>query len=150
MSLERQSPSAAHWSQQQYDNLFLITGGQQGSGRLAWVAEDEWPGQPGKVSTGLLGISAFLVAKRVDQEWELENIVVAEAARRRGVGMHLVGEFIAQVRSEHGTNVFLEVRQSNQSARALYRKLGFEETGLRKAYYANPPDDAVIYGLSFR
>ncbi len=40
----------------------------------------------------------------------------------------------------HGNWIFLEVRESNQSARRLYSTLGFEETGLRKSYYSNPPD----------
>ena len=41
----------------------------------------------------------------------------------------------------------LEVRQSNQSARSLYRKFGFVEIGLIRNYYPNPPEDAVLYQL---
>ncbi len=96
-----------------------------------WIVEDE--GEAPRI----LG---FLVAHRVDAEWELENIVVAEAARRRGVGTRLLEEFSRPCCARNmGSGIFLEVRESNLSARALYRKLGFQETGLRKSYYSQPP-----------
>jgi ribosomal-protein-alanine N-acetyltransferase len=138
MALECQSPAAGHWAQNQYEALFVATSGPEHSERLAWVAEDE---------AGALDVLAFLVAHRVDTEWELENIVVAETARRRGVGARLVNELIAHVQAVRGGSIFLEVRRSNQSARSLYRKAGFEETGLRKSYYADPPEDAVLCRL---
>jgi [ribosomal protein S18]-alanine N-acetyltransferase len=135
--LEQQSPPAAHWSQPQYQDLF--ESGQQRSGRFAWILEDE---------NGTPEILGFLVAHRVDDEWELENIVVAETARRQGVGSRLISEFVAHARSLQGSRIFLEVRQSNHSARALYGKIGFQETGLRKSYYSNPPEDAILCRLS--
>jgi [ribosomal protein S18]-alanine N-acetyltransferase len=138
MDLELQSPAAAHWSRQQYEGLFATAHGGQPSERLALVAEDE--GQTPKVL-------AFLVARRVEAEWELENIVVAQAARRRGGGSRLLEELVAHARKEKGTGIFLEVRESNQSARALYRKVGFKETSLRKSYYSSPPEDAIICHL---
>ena len=147
IDLERQSRAAAHWSRQQYEGLFVATGSQQRSERLAWVVEDGFAAQPEKVSSEALPILGFLVAHRVDAEWELENIVVAGMARRQGVGTRLLGEFVAQARTRQGTGIFLEVRESNQSARALYRKAGFEETGLRESYYVNPPEDAILCRL---
>jgi [ribosomal protein S18]-alanine N-acetyltransferase len=137
IDLERQSPSAAHWSRSQYDALFVTASGQP-SERLAWVAEDE---------SAAAGIYAFLVARRVDAEWELENIVVAGTARGRGVGTLLLQELVAHAKAERGSRIFLEVRESNQGARALYRKSGFEETGLRKGYYTNPKEGAVLCRL---
>jgi ribosomal-protein-alanine N-acetyltransferase len=137
MDLDRQSPSTVHWSRNQYQALFATTGGQK-SERLAWVAEDE---------SEAPGIRAFLVAQRVDAEWELENIVVARPARRRGLGGILLGEFVAHARAEKGREIFLEVRESNECARALYRKAGFEETGLRRSYYSDPPEDAILCSL---
>jgi ribosomal-protein-alanine N-acetyltransferase len=137
MVLQRQSPTAAQWSRQQYQGLFVISTGRQ-SERVAWVAEDE---------SGAPEVLAFLVAHKVDAEWELENIVVAGTARRRGLGTRLLGEFVAHARTERGSGIFLEVRESNQCARALYLKAGFEETGLRKSYYSNPPEDAILCRL---
>jgi ribosomal-protein-alanine N-acetyltransferase len=147
MDLERQS-SAAHWSRQQYEGLFASTGSQQVSVRFPWVVEDESEAHPDKASNEVPEVLAFLIAHRVDSEWELENIVVARAARRQGVGTRLLSEFVAHARSERGSGIYLEVRESNHSARALYRKAGFEETGLRKSYYADPPEDAILCRLS--
>ncbi len=138
MALQRESSSAAHWSQQQYEALFATAGGEQGSERMGWIAEDDGEA---------LGVLGFLMAQRTDAEWELENIVVAETVRRQGLGARLLREFIAHARAERGIAIFLEVRESNQSARALYRKLGFEETGLRRSYYSNPPEDAILCQL---
>jgi ribosomal-protein-alanine N-acetyltransferase len=139
MRLEQQSPPAAHWSEQRYKDSFEFVGLQQRSERFAWIAEDE---------RGAPEIVGFIVAHRVDAEWELENIVVAETARRQGVGSRLINEFVAHARSLQSSGIFLEVRQSNQRARALYRKEGFEDTGLRKSYYSDPPEDAILCRLS--
>jgi [ribosomal protein S18]-alanine N-acetyltransferase len=135
MDLERQSPSAAHWSRQQYEGLFAAPGSNQQSERVAWAAEDE---------SGAPELLAFLVAHQVDAEWELENIVVAGKAQRRGVGTRLLSEFIAHARTALGSGIFLEVRESNQSARAFYHAAGFEETGLRKSYYSVPVENAIL------
>lgn len=139
MNLDRQTPAAGHWSRRQYQGLFANSGVQQPSERFALVVEDDSEAPE---------ILAFLVAHRIDAEWELENLVVAEVARRRGLGTRLLDEFITHVRNEKGRAIFLEVRESNQNARALYRKSGFEETGLRKSYYADPAEDAIICRLS--
>ena len=61
----------------------------------------------------------------------------------------LLNELIAHARAKNGSGIFLEVRESNQSARGLYRKMGFEETGRRKGYYANPAEDAILGRLKF-
>jgi len=148
MDLERQSPVAAHWSRQQYEGLF-VDPNQQPSEPFVLIAQDDHePERPPESISSSPGILAFLVAHRVDTEWELENIVVAEAARRRGVGEGLLRAFIAHARAKPGNRIFLEVRESNQAARALYRKAGFEEAGLRKGYYLSPVEDAILCRLS--
>jgi ribosomal-protein-alanine N-acetyltransferase len=138
MALQQQSPAAAHWSQQQYQNLFEWEAVSQASTRFSWIVED---GEPP-------AIMGFLVSHPIDKEWELENIVVAEPARRHGVGTLLLTELIAHARIKGSTGIFLEVRESNQNARALYRRLGFQQQGLRKSYYSNPAEDAVLYLLT--
>ncbi len=162
IDLERQSPAAGHWSGNQYQTLFAATNqkseGQksedqksedQKSERFAWVAEDEEAAQPERLAPTSPEILAFLIAHRVDRAWELENVVVAATARRRGIGQQLLGELIEEVRSAQGSEISLEVRQSNRDARSLYRKKGFEEVGLRKGYYSNPPEDAILCRLRF-
>jgi len=147
MDIEIQSPGAAHWSRQQYECLFSTSGSQGLSERLAWVVENDSQKQPDEVADGKPELLAFLAAYRIDTEWELENIVVAETARRRGIGTLLLAELIAHARAERGRSIFLEVRDSNQHARALYRRMGFEETGSRKSYYAGPAEDAILCRL---
>jgi [ribosomal protein S18]-alanine N-acetyltransferase len=88
-----------------------------------------------------------LVAHRVDTEWELENIVVAGKFRRSGFGSLLLNELIEQVRTTKGECIFLEVRESNYSARGLYEKHSFKPVGSRRGYYSNPFEDAVLYKL---
>ncbi len=146
MGLERQS-SAAHWSQHRYEDL-LQSSSHDEPQHKAWVIENEVDSGAPKIPGASQEILAFLIAHKIDAEWELENIVVAGRARRRGMGTELLKELIAQARSAGGSAIFLEVRQSNHGARSLYRRMGFEETGLRKGYYSDPPEDAILCRLS--
>ncbi len=136
MALARESVSAARWSQKEYRDLFSA----QGPHRIALVADNsQGPGA---------GITGFLIARHVVTEWELENLVVAASARRKGAGNQLLNALIATARETNSDSVFLEVRESNAAARALYEKSGFQPTGRRKSYYANPIEDAILYRLS--
>ena len=148
MALQGQSPNAAHWSREQYENLFLVVrhlseDRQARCETLVWIVENEASDQE-KIPTEPAQTLAFLVAQRIDADWELQNMAVALAVRRRGIGTLLLKELITHAVAEGAYKIFLEVRASNQSARALYRKLGFEEVGLRKSYYADPTEDALI------
>ena len=147
MALAAQSANAACWSREQYESLFS-TSDSQLSERLILVVEDAIPQQDTPPATAHR-IVAFLVAHRVVAEWELENIVVSQKLQGRGVGTRLLSELIDHARVQHGSGIFLEVRESNLSARALYRKAGFQETGARKGYYRHPPEDAILYRLAF-
>jgi len=125
--IEAQAPSAAHWNDSEYARIFA---GDQP--RLALVIQNDT-------------VQGFLVANRIGSEWELENIVVASGARRRGMASALLGHFLDVVKQQGGESVFLEVRASNAAARALYVKYGFAETGRRRHYYQQPDEDAVLY-----
>ena len=140
MDLERESATAAHWSRQQYEDA-LATSDPQSVERVVLIAEDEAAEEESE-------IFGFLVGRRVDAEWELENIVVANGMRRRGTGTLLLTELITEAHAAGGSAIFLEVRESNQDARAFYRKMGFEEAGARRLYYASPAENAVLYRLS--
>ncbi len=143
MLVEHESPSAAHWPETQYETMFATN--DPSSQRCGWVAESSEQEKTSTEPTVLLG---FLIAHRIDSEWELENIAVAEKARRRGVATRLLTEFVEHVRAQNGRAIFLEVRESNHLARSLYRKAGFEETGVRKNYYSDPPESAILYRRS--
>lgn len=145
-ALDRETTTAAHWPPQSYENLFPATDPGQAIERLVFVVEEDSK-PPKNLSMKGAGIVAFLVARCVDSEWELENIVVTKAVQCQGVGTLLLSVFVEHTRAKQGNSIFLEVRESNQHARALYRKAGFEETGLRKDYYADPPENATLYRL---
>jgi [ribosomal protein S18]-alanine N-acetyltransferase len=132
LQIEKRAVTASHWSRQQYESLF-----SKHPHSLALVIEDH------------SGIHGFLIAHAVGSEWEIENIAIAGAARRRGLGTRLMGEFIDRVRRDGGESVFLEVRESNQAARSLYEKWAFVESGRRNNYYRQPNESAVVYRLRF-
>ena len=148
MTLDIGSQGAAHWPRQHYERLFPVLESTSSSERFAWVVENEFGDRLERVPGEKVELLAFLVAHKIDAEWELENIVVTESARRGGIATLLLQELMAQARAQGGSSIFLEVRESNYSARALYKKAGFMETGLRKNYYAVPPEDAIICRLS--
>jgi ribosomal-protein-alanine N-acetyltransferase len=147
MEIEHSSSSAAHWPRRLYENLFADSGSSPNFYRLAWVVEDQKQPAEG-LSRQVSKILAFLVARRVDSEWELENLVVAETFRRRGVGFTLLAALVAEARAQRANVIFLEVRESNFNAQALYEKAGFMRMNSRENYYSNPSEDAVTYRLS--
>jgi [ribosomal protein S18]-alanine N-acetyltransferase len=86
-------------------------------------------------------LAGFVVWRRIaSDEIEILNLAVQPAFRRRGVAKALLG------RLPKG-DVFLEVRESNLAARGLYQAAGFREVGLRRGYYQNPPEGAVVMRL---
>ncbi len=135
LELERQSPMAAHWTEQQYHEALKFA--VAGSRRLVLVAESE----------PRAAIAGFLVAQHIPPEWELENVVVAPLARRRGTATQLLNALLAEARETASESIFLEVRESNLAARNLYERLGFEVAGQRKAYYSVPEEEAILYRL---
>ena len=145
MSLERACATAAHWTEQQYHAILHPREGDPH--RLVIVAEALPRELSGASLNAIAEIGGFLVAQQLPPEWELENIVVAPTARRIGLGMRLIQALLVKARETNSEAVFLEVRESNTAARALYEKTGFALTGRRKAYYTNPPEDAVLYRL---
>ncbi len=133
IALEKHAATAAHWSAEQYQAMFAGSGPH----RVALIIEE-----------GAL-IQGFLVARTLNPELEIENIAIAGAARRRGLGTRLLGEFLDLARRQGAQAVFLEVRESNRAARTLYENWAFVESGRRKRYYSNPEEDAIVYRLRF-
>lgn len=86
----------------------------------------------------------YVGAYTVCRETDILTVAVAPAARRSGVGRQLMAALFAALAQESDA-VFLEVRESNAAARALYASLGFAEIGVRRGYYKLPTEDAVLY-----
>ena len=75
---------------------------------------------------------------------DMMNIAVDPAYRRQGVAQGLVERLVAALVENDVTCLTLEVRASNEPAKALYGKLGFQQVGCRPNYYRNPKEDALI------
>ncbi|MEF2073792.1 ribosomal protein S18-alanine N-acetyltransferase [Consotaella aegiceratis] len=86
-------------------------------------------GQPATSAVG------FVLVRAAADEAEILTIAVDRAARRQGIGRLLMDNALQRLYAERVRRLFLEVDEGNQSARALYRRLRFEEAGRRPAYY---------------
>ena len=136
MTLDRGCTTAVHWTEHQYQQIFQL--GIQG---LVLVAQRCWSDAANDAGRVL----GFLVARHIGFEWELENMVVDPGVRRNGLGNRLLQGLLAEARQTNSDRIFLEVRESNAAARTLYEKAGFRQTGRRKLYYADLPEDAILY-----
>jgi ribosomal-protein-alanine N-acetyltransferase len=86
-------------------------------------------------------VAGFLASRAVaDGEYEILNLGIAREFRRRGLAKALLAEALTR---RPGT-WFLEVRSSNTAARRLYGTSGFREVGVRRKYYSEPVEDAVV------
>ncbi|MDE6025068.1 MAG: GNAT family N-acetyltransferase [Lachnospiraceae bacterium] len=84
----------------------------------------------------------YVIANMTDEESELLRIAVDCKKRRMKTASRLMKKYEKYVNKK---TYFLEVRAQNNPARRLYEKFGYKEIGVRKNYYANPVEDAVIY-----
>lgn len=73
---------------------------------------------------------------------EIDNIIVAENHRQKGVGTKLMAYLVSVAIQKQAQNITLEVRVSNTPARNLYKKFGFNEIALRKYYYGD--EDGIL------
>ena len=97
---------------------------------VVWVWEEE---------DAILGA---LILQVCMDEAEILSIATAPAARRRGIGRALFSYALREL--GRAVSVFLEVRAKNQNAISFYTALGFSVIGMRKKYYQNPSDDALL------
>lgn len=97
-----------------------------------------------KECIGFLGYHTIL------GEAEITNFVVAKKFQRQGIALNLLQSCLEKMSTENVEQVFLEVRESNQSAIQLYKKSGFIKLGKRKNYYAQPKENALIMQLTLK
>lgn len=133
VAIERACPTAAHWNEEIYQQMW----GNPESDRVAFVAEADG------------SMVGFLVARDIVGEWELENVAVANDARRQGIGTALLRHLFDRAARAGSAGVFLEVRESNLEARKLYEGQGFQLVGRRNRYYAGPEEDALLFEKKF-
>ena len=140
LAMERNTPNAAHWTSEQYNQLV-------GSGVVLVAEYAEHTPAPRKKREERGNPCGFVCAKAVAGEWEIENVVVAGEFLRCGVASELLRELIRRAESAAASAILLEVRESNRPARRLYEKHAFREVGSRRAYYRDPVEDAILYVL---
>ena len=92
----------------------------------------------------VVGYSVLLL---VPPDSDLANFAVAPRAQRQGTGRLLLGGVLAAARAEHVRHIYLEVRESNAPAIALYEHAGFRQCGVRRRYYREPVEDAKVMRL---
>jgi ribosomal-protein-alanine N-acetyltransferase len=94
----------------------------------------------------------YLLAMRGVDEMHLLNITVAPPWQRRGLARRLLDAVCRLCRDQGCAQLWLEVRTGNTRARAVYRRYGFAEVGLRRGYYpvpqGGPREDAVLMSLA--
>jgi [ribosomal protein S18]-alanine N-acetyltransferase len=111
--------------------------------RQAWLDE---LGYGGVLVSGrpLLALACAAVLADI---CELRRIAVHPSVRRTGMARDLLRAVIDHARQSGCARIELEVAASNEPALALYRAHGFEQVGLRRAYYREPLDDALLMNL---
>lgn len=77
-------------------------------------------------------------------EAEILTVAVVPEMRRRGIARALMERMLADAADLGAAVMYLDVRESNEGARALYRVLGFEEIGQRRNYYTKPRENAIL------
>ena len=89
----------------------------------------------------ILGYCGFLF---VLDEAEIPNVCVKATARNQGIGKQMMNVLVSEAAKLGIATLFLEVRESNTAARKLYESLGFAEDGLRKNFYEQPVENAIL------
>jgi ribosomal protein S18 acetylase RimI-like enzyme len=117
IAIQNLAPDASHWEPSDYlqnDCLIATDGGR---------------------------VIGFLLARQIASgEREILNLAVAPAERRRGVARKLLNAELARIRGAW----FLEVRESNLAALALYESTAFQRVGKREAYYYDPLESGIV------
>ncbi len=137
LEVERACKEAPHWSEDAWRSMLQGT-----TGGLRWhnvlIAEQD----------GV--VNGFVVSSGVGEVAELESVAVLPAFRSQGLGRALCVAAMAQETERGAAIMELEVRAASYLPRRLYASLGFAAQGVRKAYYRDPVDDAVLMSMTLR
>ncbi|MDT4967652.1 MAG: [ribosomal protein S18]-alanine N-acetyltransferase [Acidobacteriota bacterium] len=110
---------------------------QQKGGTLMFVASAANP------AAGVR-LSGFIASRLIGDELHVNNVAVRDAYRRAGIGRKLLERVLTAARKSGASAAFLEVRASNEAAKALYSRCGFCVAGQRRNYYSDPPENALL------
>lgn len=121
-----------HWTREQF-----LLGLEGGAYKVIGVRRDG----------GLVGYMAFSL---IADEMEILNLAVHPGYRRQGIGEALLGRSFEMCAARGVTKSFLDVKVSNDPALALYRKFGYKKIGVRKKYYPDTREDALLFRYDFQ
>lgn len=96
------------------------------------------------VRTTDVAVAGFCAFWRVVDQIHINNLAIRPELRHQGLGTFLLTRVLAEAAAMGAEHATLEVRRSNEAARALYERAGFELVGVRTSYYSNPIEDALI------
>jgi ribosomal-protein-alanine N-acetyltransferase len=89
-------------------------------------------------------VAGYIATWLILDEVHINNIAVRPELRGRGLGSALLSHALAEGERLGAPRATLEVRRSNEAARRLYERFGFEVTGVRRDYYSHPVEDALV------
>jgi ribosomal-protein-alanine N-acetyltransferase len=131
MAIEVKSFSAP-WSRQSYLELAPLD-----SVRFFVVKKDN-------------NVIGYMLYQMWFEEMELHTIAVSPDERRRGVSTMMLNHLLSDAKNRGIRRIFLQVRPSNEAAKGLYKKFGFETVGIRHRYYRDNFEDAYIMKLELK
>ena len=105
---------------------------------------------PISVSRGIVEedtLLAYILGQHFDNEFHILNLAVDSANQNKGLGTYLISKTIYDFREKGIKTCLLEVRPSNDAAYSLYKKLGFKTIAIRKRYYQDNLEDALVMTL---
>ena len=135
VALEQGTAEAPHWSEEDYGSIF----GGGNLRRCLFIAELD--GELAGFAVGKVVMAGSEVLA------ELESVAVHSGMRRQGIGSALCNAVACWCAAQGATALELEVRSGSAGTLGLYGRLGFERVGLRRGYYVDPADDAVLMRL---
>ena len=133
LALECSAPEAPHWDRVIYERL-LADGSGVRHGAFVAIPEER--------------LAGFIIARQVLEICEIESIVVAVDARREGVGSAMLDTVSRWAAAGRAKRLQLEVRAGNLSAIRFYERAALINEGLRRGYYRDTEEDAVLMGKS--
>ncbi len=133
LALAQRSDDGPHWPTDAWAVYMQETSSANGHERVLLLARDSEQAGCGWIAGTLLGGTA-----------ELEFVLVSSSSRGSGLGSALLREWIAWAIARGAKEALLEVRAANEAAIRLYRRSGFVTVGLRRGYYSDPLDDAIL------
>lgn len=133
----------------QIDDLEQVMRIEEGNFSVPWT-------ETGFFSFLIREDTLFLVAEEAEEilgycgvvtasgEGDITNVAVKRSRQKEGIGGRMLAELLSRLEGAGVGTLFLEVRAGNAGAIHLYRKLGFEEVGVRKNYYEAPREDGIV------